>query len=80
MEALAARDILSALACLPEAQREVLLPVGLEQFGYAEAAEVLNIPVGTEMSRLSRARELEFPGFSGDLCLGALSWPRTHLG
>jgi RNA polymerase sigma-70 factor (ECF subfamily) len=57
MEALAARDIHAALAQLPEDQREVLLLVGLEQFGYAEAAQVLGVPTGTVMSRLSRARE-----------------------
>ncbi|KVW99488.1 sigma-70 family RNA polymerase sigma factor [Thiobacillus denitrificans] len=57
MEALVARDIHAALAQLPEEQREVLLLVGLEQFGYAEAAQVLGVPTGTVMSRLSRARE-----------------------
>jgi RNA polymerase sigma-70 factor (ECF subfamily) len=56
-EALAARDIHDALARLPPEQREVLLLVGLEQFGYAEAALVLGVPTGTVMSRLSRARE-----------------------
>ena len=57
MEAMAARDIHAALAQLPEEQREVLLLVGLEQFGYAEAAQVLGVPTGTVMTRLSRARE-----------------------
>ncbi|NDP49263.1 MAG: sigma-70 family RNA polymerase sigma factor [Sulfuriferula multivorans] len=57
MEALGARDIHAALARLPPPQREVMLLVGLEQFGYAEAAQVLGVPVGTVMSRLSRARE-----------------------
>ena len=57
MEALAVRDIHAALARLPVQQREVMLLVGLEQYGYAEAAEVLSVPVGTVMSRLSRARE-----------------------
>jgi RNA polymerase sigma-70 factor (ECF subfamily) len=51
------RDLLQALAELPEAQRAVLLLVSLEQFTYAEAAQVLNVPVGTVMSRLARARE-----------------------
>ncbi len=51
------RDLLQALADLPETQRAVLLLVSLEQFSYAEAAQVLNIPVGTVMSRLARARE-----------------------
>jgi RNA polymerase sigma-70 factor (ECF subfamily) len=57
MEALGARDIHAAIARLPETQREVMLLVGLEQFDYAEAAQVLGMPVGTAMSRLSRARE-----------------------
>lgn len=57
LEALAVRDIHEALARLPAEQREVLLLVGLEQFGYAEAAQVLGVPTGTVMSRLSRARE-----------------------
>lgn len=51
------RDLLRALGHLPEAQRAVLLLVSLEQFSYAEAAEVLEVPVGTVMSRLARARE-----------------------
>lgn len=57
LEAMAARDIHAALLRLPAEQREVLLLVGLEQFGYAEAAQVLGVPVGTVMSRLARARE-----------------------
>lgn len=57
MEALGARDIHAALARLPHQQREVMLLVGLEQFAYVEAAQVLGVPVGTVMSRLSRARE-----------------------
>ena len=57
MEAMTARDIHTALARLPEPLREVILLVGLEQFGYTEAAQVLGVPVGTVMSRLSRARE-----------------------
>lgn len=57
MEALAARDMHAALVRLPDEQREVILLVGLEQFSYAEAAQVLGVPVGTIMSRLARARE-----------------------
>lgn len=51
------RDLVQALAQLSEAQRAVLLLVSLEQFSYAEAAKVLDVPVGTIMSRLARARE-----------------------
>ena len=51
------RDLDSALAQLPHEQRAVLLLVGLEQLTYEEAARVLQVPIGTVMSRLSRGRE-----------------------
>jgi RNA polymerase sigma-70 factor (ECF subfamily) len=55
--ALRHRDLLRALDELPEEQRSVLLLVSVEDLPYAEAAQVLGIPIGTVMSRLSRARE-----------------------
>ena len=51
------QDVLNKLARLPEDQRAVLLLVAVEDLSYSDAAKVLNIPVGTVMSRLSRARE-----------------------
>jgi RNA polymerase sigma factor (sigma-70 family) len=51
------RDIDSALRRLPTEQREVILLVALERMSYGEAAKTLGIPIGTVMSRLSRARE-----------------------
>ena len=45
-----------AMASLPEEQRSVLALVAIEGLGYQEAAAVLEIPVGTVMSRLARAR------------------------
>ena len=51
------QDVLNKLARLTEDQRAVLLLVAVEDLSYADAAKVLNIPVGTVMSRLSRARE-----------------------
>ena len=51
------RDLQVALSRVPEEQREVLLLIGLEQMTYEEAAGALGIPIGTVMSRLSRARE-----------------------
>lgn len=49
-------DLERALGRLPPAQRSVLLLVGLEDLSYQQAAGVLEIPVGTVMSRLARAR------------------------
>ncbi len=46
----------AAVDRLPLGQRQVLTLVDLEEFGYAEVARILDIPVGTVMSRLSRAR------------------------
>ena len=56
-QSLALRDLEAALGRLPHDYREVLLLVGLESLRYEEAARVLEIPVGTVMSRLSRGRE-----------------------
>ena len=50
-------DLDSALQRLSGEQRRVVLLVGLEGLSYAETAEVLQIPVGTVMSRLARGRE-----------------------
>jgi RNA polymerase sigma-70 factor (ECF subfamily) len=54
---LALLDLQAALERLPLEQREVLLLVGLEDMSYAEVAQLLAIPPGTVMSRLSRGRE-----------------------
>lgn len=51
----------AAMQDLPEAQRAVLSLVAVEGLSYREAAGVLEIPVGTVMSRLSRARESLLP-------------------
>jgi RNA polymerase sigma-70 factor (ECF subfamily) len=49
-------DLLAALRQLPPEQREPLLLVCVEQLSYAEVAEVMQIPVGTVMSRVCRGR------------------------
>jgi RNA polymerase sigma-70 factor (ECF subfamily) len=56
-DTLVLRDLDAAIRRLPPEQREVLLLVALEDMSYAEAAEALEIPIGTVMSRLARARE-----------------------
>ena len=55
--ALAYRDLLRGFVKLPADQRAALFLVGVENFSYAEAAAILNVPIGTVMSRLSRGRE-----------------------
>lgn len=51
------RDLEASLARLPDEQRQVVLLIGLEGMRYEEVADILNVPVGTIRSRLSRARE-----------------------
>lgn len=51
------RDLVRALDALPENQRAAILLVALEDVDYREAAWILDLPVGTLRSRLSRARE-----------------------
>jgi RNA polymerase sigma factor (sigma-70 family) len=50
-------DVLAAIDQLPEEQKSLLLLVGVEDFSYDEAARILGLPMGTVMSRLSRARK-----------------------
>jgi RNA polymerase sigma factor (sigma-70 family) len=52
-----ARNAFAALDLLPEEQRSILLLIGVEDLSYEQAAQVLELPIGTVMSRLSRARQ-----------------------
>ena len=56
-DSLLVRDLDRAVARLPAEQRAVLLLVTLEEMSYEEVAQTLGIPIGTVMSRLSRARD-----------------------
>ena len=51
-------DVLAALAEVPQDFRAVVLLVDVEEFTYKDAAGILNVPIGTVMSRLSRGRRL----------------------
>lgn len=51
----------SAIAALPVEQRSVMALVAIEGYTYREAAAALDLPIGTVMSRLARARERLLP-------------------
>jgi RNA polymerase sigma-70 factor, ECF subfamily len=51
-------DLQAALGSLPEAFREVVWARDVDEFSYAEIAQMLGIPVGTVMSRISRGRRM----------------------
>jgi RNA polymerase sigma-70 factor (ECF subfamily) len=51
------RDLRAALGRLQPEQRQVILLVGLEGMSYGEVASVVNVPIGTVRSRLSRGRD-----------------------
>jgi len=72
---LALREVRAALAELPPEQRTALLLVTVDGLSYKEAAEIAEVPVGTIMSRLARARiALQAKLETG----GALRRSRTH--
>jgi RNA polymerase sigma-70 factor (ECF subfamily) len=58
MASLQLRDLERAIAMLPKAQRQAILLVGLEGMRYEEVARILDVPVGTIRSRLSRGRAM----------------------
>ncbi|MFY0610960.1 MAG: RNA polymerase sigma factor [Hyphomicrobiaceae bacterium] len=53
---LLAREVLLEVMALPEAQRATVVLVYVDGYSYKEAAEILDIPIGTVMSRLAAAR------------------------
>lgn len=60
------REVVRAIQDLPDTQRQTLLLVTLEGFSYDETAEITGVPIGTVMSRLSRARDKVRKEVSGD--------------
>ena len=57
-------DLQAALDALPEAFRQAVWLRDVEEFTYAEMAQMLDIPIGTVMSRISRGRRLLFQRLS----------------
>ena len=58
VERLSQDDAVTALADLPHDFRDVVLLVDLADFTYSDAAQILDIPIGTVMSRLHRGRRI----------------------
>ena len=50
-------EVFNAIRNLPESQRETVLLVYVEGYAYKDAAQMLEIPIGTVMSRLAAARK-----------------------
>ena len=64
-EHLTDEEILAAVDRIPADYRAVVLLVDVEEFAYKETAEILGIPIGTVMSRLSRGRKMLREQLSG---------------
>ncbi|MBO6783492.1 MAG: sigma-70 family RNA polymerase sigma factor [Alphaproteobacteria bacterium] len=60
------REVVSAIQALPDNQRQTLLLVTMEGFSYEETADITGVPIGTVMSRLSRARDKVRDTSAGD--------------
>jgi RNA polymerase sigma-70 factor (ECF subfamily) len=58
VERLSQDDIVSALSAVPHDFRDVIVLVDIGDFSYQDAAQILDIPIGTVMSRLHRGRRI----------------------
>jgi RNA polymerase sigma factor, sigma-70 family len=58
VERLSQDDVVSALSAVPHDFRDVIVLVDLGDFSYQDAAQILDIPIGTVMSRLHRGRRI----------------------
>jgi RNA polymerase sigma-70 factor (ECF subfamily) len=58
VERLSQDDVVSALSAVPHAFRDVVVLVDIGDFSYQDAANILDIPIGTVMSRLHRGRRI----------------------
>jgi RNA polymerase sigma-70 factor, ECF subfamily len=57
-ERLSQDDVVAALSAVPHDFRDVIVLVDIGDFSYADAAQILEIPIGTVMSRLHRGRRI----------------------
>lgn len=57
-QSLTDEDVIAAVEQVPESFRQIVLLADVEEFSYKEIAEMIQIPIGTVMSRLHRGRKL----------------------
>src|ERR1700756_4198542 len=69
-------EMVAALAEVPQDFRAVVLLIDVEEFSYKEAAGIVNVPIGTVMSRLSRGRKLLREKLAGQAASYGIG--RTH--
>jgi RNA polymerase sigma-70 factor (ECF subfamily) len=65
-----APELQAAIDALPEAFRQAVWLRDVEEFSYAEIAEMLSIPIGTVMSRISRGRHMLYEALKQSSVIG----------
>jgi RNA polymerase sigma-70 factor (ECF subfamily) len=71
-------DLQAALDRLPDAFRQAVWLRDVEEFSYAEIAEMLGVPIGTVMSRISRGRRQLFDSLSETRAAGGPKAQAVH--
>ena len=69
-------DLQAALDALPEAFRQAVWLRDVEEFSYAEIAKMIDVPIGTVMSRISRGRRMLYERLAGSR---AAAPPKAHV-
>ena len=69
-------DLQAALDALPEAFRQAVWLRDVEEFSYAEIARMIDVPIGTVMSRISRGRRMLYERLSGERTAAP---PKAHV-
>ena len=71
VERLSQDNVVAALSAVPHAFRDVLVLVDIGDFSYADTAQILDIPIGTVMSRLHRGRRILKTQLAGEAAVAA---------
>ena len=77
IERLCQDSIVEALAEVPHDFRDAIVLVDIGEFSYADAAQILDIPIGTVMSRLHRGRRIlkqNLADRGGGSMMGMIDW------